>query len=272
MLKAYLPLALAAGLSLAALSVASSQPVSQPNAVSVISVSAKGTVTTPPDWAAVSGTVRAQAKDQQTALRLMSVKQDAISQGLARLAGAKTVSIKTVALTFTPMLPAGCHGDDDAGYPPNTVRTRGNDVSCEPIGVEGMVKLTAIIHPAERMGAAASLAVQLGMEDVQMSGSGVDDDEALEANADRAAFDQAMRQAKMLAAAANAHLGRIIRLNRSGAQQLEPDDGYKEFSDEAVKVDLLRPPPPIAPDVVLNLTPPKVTKTNYVLVDFELIK
>ena len=264
MLNKIQPLAFVAGATLFAPNFAAAQPAGHADAAPVIEVMGRGTVTKPAEWASITGVVRAQGKDQQTALRLMSAKQDAISSGLAELAGAKAVKIEASELRFAPILPPGCRGDDESDRSGVAAPK-----SCAPTGVTGSVKLTATVHPAEQLGILASLAVQLGAEEVQVGDSGVDDQRALEAEAARAAYDQALAQGNLLAGAANEHLGRLIRLNRGGSDA--SDARYDRFRLQRVPV-AISAFTGRTPDVALKLTPAKVTETSWVEVTFELVK
>ena len=261
----------ALALTLAAPSFAGAQPVANSDAAPKIQVMAMGAAERPADWASIEGVVRAQAKDQQTALRLMSIKKDAIVEGLARLADAKSVTIDTSNLAFQFLLSAGCGGEVRA-YAPQRYVPPSRDSDCAPTGVEGTIQLVVKVHSAEQLGALASLAIQLGVEDVAMAGSGVDDPAALQAKAERAAFDNALAQATLLANAANEHLGRLTHLSRGGPTAADLGPRFQEYSDQAVRVALLKPRVPITPDVALKLTPPKVNETSSVVVEFELLK
>ena len=264
MLNKIQPLAFVAGAALFAPNFAAAQPAGHADATPVIEVLGRGTVTKPAEWASITGVVRAQGKDQQTALRLMSAKQDAISSGLAELAGAKAVKVEAAELRFAPVLPPGCRADDDS-YP----RAAGAvPKSCAPTGVMGSVKLTVTVHPAEKLGSLASLAVQFGAEDVQVAESGVDDQGALEAAAARAAYGQALAQATLLAGAANEHLGKLVRVNRGASN--DNDDRTDRFNGSTeVRVTAMKREAPL---VDLKLTPRNVTESSWVVVTFELVK
>jgi len=262
--------AFALALALAVPSLSQAQPVAHADATPTVQVMAIGTAEKAADWASIAGVVRAEAKDQQTALKLMSAKKDAIADSLARLADAKSITIETSQLAFQFVLPAACRGDQPQYVPDGQVPVP-HDPGCTPTGVEGTIVLTVKVHPAERLGALASLAVQVGLEDVRMAESGVDDPAALQAQAERAAYANALAQANLLADAANEHLGRLMSLNRGGSDN--PIDGrrFHEYEDQAVKANLLKPPP-ITPDTALNLTPPKASETSSVVAQFELLK
>ena len=248
-------------------SLTEAQPASRADAGPVIEVMGHATVTKPAEWASITGVVRAEAKDQQTALRSMSAKQDTISDGLRRLAGAKGLSVEAADLSFAPILPPGCKNDDESDEAVSAPPLKGGGKTCAPTGVLGSVKLTATVKPAEQLGKLASLAVQLGAEDVQMGESGVDDPTALEAQAANAAYEQALAQAKLLAGAANEHLGRLVRLNRGA-----PEDSAVQGNAFSPHVAMPAADKAEAPDVALKLTPAKVTQNSWVVVTFELVK
>jgi uncharacterized protein YggE len=235
-----------------------------------ITVLGDGEITQPADSAAITGEVRADAKDQEGALRAMSAKRDAIEVGLNRLAGAKSIKVDTGDIAFTPILPPNCRGEygngDDSVGPPG---------KCTPIGIEGTLKLTATVRPIDALGSLASLAVQLGLSNVSLGASGVDDPVGVQARATRIAFTDARAQAELLAAASGQHVGRVLRINLGGPEPRNPDDKF-QITNEAVKVDMLKPapppPPPMTPDIALQLTPPKIQISSSVIVEFELVK
>ena len=100
-----------------------------------------------------------------------------------------------------------------------------------------------------------------------MGESGVDDPTALEAQAANAAYEQALAQAKLLAGAANEHLGRLVRLNRGA-----PEDSAVQGNAFSPHVAMPAADKAEAPDVALKLTPAKVTQNSWVVVTFELVK
>ena len=267
----FLGLALVAGLALAAPGLATAQSMPRGDGSPVIVVMGRASVTKPAEWAAITGMVRAQAKDQQTALKLMSDKQDAIVSGLERLAGARGVKIDTGDIDLVQVLPDGCRAHDsteDGASETPVVQSGGK---CAPIGVQASIKITATVRPADQLGSLASLAIQLGAEQVQLGEYGVDDSPALEAAAARAAYDQALGQAKLLASAANAHIGRLVRLNRGVADEGDIRSGVLQVLAPAVMAHET-PAPPLTPVVALKLTPPKVTESSWVVVEFELVR
>ena len=265
------PLAISLALTLGVPAFATAQPVTRSDAIPTVQVMGIGTAEQPADWASIAGVVRAQAKDQQAALKLISAKKDAIAESIARLAGAKSITVETSQLAFQLVLPAACRGDQPQYVPDGDVPPP-NASNCAPTGVEGTIVLTVKVQPAEQLGALASLAVQLGLEDVRMAESGVDDPAALQAKAERAAYANALAQATLLADAANEHLGRLMSLNRGGLMNPVSGLRVRGYADGAVKMNLLQPRPPITPDTALNLTPPKVNESSSVIVEFELLK
>ena len=271
MLIRFLPLALVAGVALFAPRLAAAQSITHGDANSVIDVMGRASITKPAEWAAITGEIRVQAKDQQTALQLLSAKQDAITAGLERLAGARNVKIDTGDIHFISILPEGCHARDggDDGSPEAPVVQSGS--KCAPVGAQASVSITATVRPSEQLGPMASLAIQLGADRVQLGEYGVDDDPALDAQAARAAYDQALAQAKLLAAAANAHVGRLVRLNRGAADENGPQ-GTVRPAPEMILQAHETPAPSIVPAVALKLTPPKVTVSSWVVVELELVK
>jgi uncharacterized protein YggE len=212
------------------------------------------------DYATITGTIEAEAPDQLGALKAMSAQRDQAEDALMRLADTKHMEIETGEIAFHPIRPPGCDESEESRPMPSKGK-------CAPIAVQASVKLTVTVRPAEKIGAAASLAVQLGLKDVQLGEAGVDDEKALQAEAMRSAYDDAHRQAELLAKAAGRRLGPLLQLGR--APYPEPGVAVDAFAADA-KAEGLIGPPPITPDVALKLTTPKVSRNSVVVASFAL--
>jgi uncharacterized protein YggE len=143
---------------------------------------------------------------------------------------------------------------------------------CAPIGVQASVKLHINVRPAKLVGLAASLAVQLGLTSVEVESSGVDDVDALRDKAAHAAFEDAHRQAELLATPSGQRLGRIVRMHY-GADQTEiaPPAMVQPRVVASVKFEKLSESP-LTPEVALELTPQDANELALITVVYELLK
>jgi uncharacterized protein YggE len=241
-----------------------SQPAGRPDAPGTITVLGNGEAQRAADYVSITGSVEAEAPDQLSALKAMAARRDAAEAKLLRLADVKQVSVETQDIAFKPVLPPGCgSGALDEEAPPSNGK-------CAAIAVRASVKLAVTVRPADQVGAAASLAVQLGLKEVQLGESGVDDPKGLTAEALRAAYDDAERQAELLAIVSQRKLGRLIQLSRGSRYPEVDSEGLLNNAPALPIHQPPPPPPPISPDVALKLTPPKVKQSAVVTAVFEL--
>lgn len=227
---------------------------------SAITVVGTGEVERTADFVAVTGEVEAEALDQQAALKAMSALRDNAQAKLEKLADAKAVKVETGEIGFVQIRPAGC--DETEGQP---VSNKGR---CAPTSVRATVKLTATVWPADKVGQAASLAVQVGLKNVQLGESGADDDKAMQADALRAAYADARSQAELLAQASGRKLGPLLSITRFDPSQFGEDRALSAHVPPPPRMAVAAAPEPIKPDVALNLTTPKVLRRSIITAQF----
>ena len=222
----------------------------------VIVVTGAGRASRPADYAEMTVSFRGDGATQLDALRALTAVQERVSQGVSRLEGVRRHQVRSGASYVRESFPPDCerlvNGD--------RVRPRGD---CAPTGFVASLSDVVRVWPAERVGAAMSIAAERGAVAVGLGDSGVDDPAALR----RLAVDQAVRQARSqaeaIARASGVALGSLERI-------VDPEARYG-----ATSVDYLPEIPPLSgsrvvPAVALNVSPPPIRQDVRVTVVFRI--
>ena len=143
---------------------------------------------------------------------------------------------------------------------------------CAVIGSVATLNFQTKISPAKRVGDAASLIAQLGGSEVNVSGGGLNDDQALLDEAMRDAIADARRQAQLIAQASGVKLGPIGRVQDSQAITTPP------MPYAASNAPPPPPPPPPGYDVggftplavKFALDPAPITRTARVTITYQI--
>lgn len=208
------------------------------------------------DYAQLNFTMRGEGATAPQAVKALADAQAKLDVSLPKLPGKPTAEIRSSALQIREVRAKGC---ENRGYP---LPTSGD---CAVIGMIATQGFQVRVTPATRAGDAASLVAQIGGVDVNVSGGGVIDENALEDAAMRDAVADAKRQAELLAAASGVKLGPIIRVQDSQASQV-----FAYGSNVAA------PPPPAPPLPIppvqlaspLNYTPQPILRTARLMVTY----
>ncbi|RZJ40631.1 MAG: DUF541 domain-containing protein [Brevundimonas sp.] len=220
----------------------------QESAISTIIVQGRGRAEAPPDAFFIAGQLRGQGADQSAALRALAETQGRMSDGLARMDGLSGARLLTQSVEVEPVYAPGCRADsrdrDSSGC---TIQSYTAGMSFQFKGA-----------PASEAGNAVSLASELGAQNVGTSGTHLEDDAALRAEARRLAFADAEEQARSLAEASGRRIVRIVRIQNADARMNDYEPGS---ADEVVVTgSRIRPSvaipvehPPVRVDVRLNV-------------------
>ncbi len=223
-----------------------------------ISVVGNGEASRPADYGTLRFFYRGEGKTQVDALRALTLLRARVEGGLNSLKGLSGIKIEPSTFNVLEVWAKGC---DPAEGPVSIGEySPGNQVPRSGCTVESYIatsRVSAEISPAEISGNATSLAAQLGAVNVSLEGGGVRDPAALDQSAAKAALANAQAKAEAIAAASGLRLGPILRIQdqRFGAGAV-----YKEYSDQAVRVGLVRAAALLSPTVGLDLPPPPIKR------------
>ncbi len=219
----------------------------------VIVVIGRGQAERPADFYVVEGEIRGEGPDTVAAMAALKARQERVFEGMTAMAGAERIGLETGKLAMSAAYPPDCEHS-------SRLRQSG---PCQPSGYTATLPVTMIVRPAALVGRAGSLASELGMDNVEAGGGGLDDDDGLRAQANRAAFADARRQAETLAQAASARLGPLVRLQDSRATYAS--DGLINESSEIIVTGSR-----VMPRVDLTLRPEPVSASATVTAVFRL--
>jgi uncharacterized protein len=196
-----------AGLLLAAAPVAAQDEAPSRGPATII-VQGRGVAESPPDSFFIGGQLRGQGADRVAALQALSDNQTRVSDGLQSLDGLTGARMRTESVSVEPT------------YAPNC-RAEGRDrdgAGCAIAGYAASIRFQFKGAPASSAGNAVSLAAELGAQNVSTTGTHLEDDQALRAEASRLAFVDAERQANALAEASGRRIIRILRVQDAQAR------------------------------------------------------
>jgi uncharacterized protein YggE len=200
----------------AAAAVACAMPAAAQQAASgppSILVTGTGEAETQPDQFSIRLSVEGRGATQVDALRDLSAVQTRIMDAAPKLRGLSRATLTTGDASLEPVFDSTCGGDE---------YDRETD-NCPIVGYRVSLPITMKGAPAERAGDALSLASELGARSAEISGYSVADMHALQEAANRAAFEDAERQARMLSDASGRRIVGILRIQDPSAR-LSGDD------------------------------------------------
>lgn len=167
-----------------------------------IVVTGSGEAEAQPDRFHVNVTVEGRGATQVEALRALSTAQARMIETLPQLQGLADGRVTTGDISVEPNHEPTCG-----------TREYDRDTSdCPVIGYSVASALTFAGSPADRAGDAISLASELGAVQARLEDYALTDMRALQDAANRAAFSDAERQARMLAEASGRRIVRILRI------------------------------------------------------------
>ncbi|MDO1559622.1 SIMPL domain-containing protein [Brevundimonas sp. 2R-24] len=180
-----------------------------------IAVRGEAAVSLPADYATLVIELRGEGDDRISALRQLEETRSRVIDGVSRLQGARA-GVTSRQADVQPAYDPQCNDGRYGGR-----RATG---ACAPTGYIATMTVWADISPAERIGAAASLASELGASSASFRTGRLADHRAAYAAALQAAYADARRQAEAMAQASGMQLGEIIRLQDADVQLEDPED------------------------------------------------
>ena len=214
-----------------------------------IAVVGVGTAEAMPDRFKMTAELEGRGQDQLDATRQLSILQARVFEGLKQLEGLETARVAT----GLPQI--------EATHAPTCGDDYGSDKSnCPVTGYRASMTVTLSGGPVARGGDAVSLAGELGATGAALSSVFLSSETALKAQATRAAYADARRQANSLAAASGQRIVRVL-LVQDPAASLEND---KYVEDVVVTAQRRRATVP------LNFEPAPVQISVRLTVIFEI--
>lgn len=193
----------------------------RPPEASTIIVTGEGSAEGRPGSFTVDAGLQGRGPTQTAALRELSEAQSRLLEQWPRLDGLTEGVATTGDISIAP------HRD------PECESNARRDDSCPILGYVAYSAIVLRGAPAERAGDAVSLASDLGATSARLDEYEVSDRQALREQANRAAFEDARRQANLLAGASGRRLGRLVRIQDPSAARY---DGESLQIEEVVVV------------------------------------
>jgi uncharacterized protein YggE len=218
-----------------------------------ITVVGRAHVESPPDSFRITAELEGRGGDQVAALRALSAVQSRVSD-IEKLEGLERARLTTGAPGVSPTFDPRC---GEGGYN----RDREN---CPVVGYVASIALTLEAGPVARAGDAVSLASERGARNASVQGFYLADDAGQTADAQRAAFADARRQADTLAAAAGQRIVRVLRLQNPDSARFA--GGIAGYAVEEVVVTGNR----IRQTVSLDVAPPPIRTEAQIVATFEI--
>lgn len=208
-----------------------------------------------PDRFEVEVVVLGRGATQVEALQAFSTVQSGMLETLPRLQGLTEARVTTGATSVAPRYGPNCETDQ---YDRDTR-------DCPIMGYFASSILSFTGSPAERAGDAVSMASELGASQARLGDYALIDSRALQDAANRAAFSDAERQARMLAEASGRQIVRILRIQDPSARVTDIASQGEELNDIIVTGRSFQ-----SPAVTIAVVPEPVRATARVTVVFEI--
>ena len=220
-----------------------------------ILVTGAGRAEAQPDQFKVSLTVEGRGSNQVEALRALAAAQTRMIETLPDLAGLMWGKVTTGEIVVEPTFDPSC----------GTGEYERDTSDCPIVGysVASPVSLTG--SPAERAGDAISLASELGATRARLDDYSLSDMRALQDAANRLAFADAERQARMLSEASGRQIVRILRIQDPSSRVIDTDENPAEVEDVIVTGSRIR-----SAAVSIAVAPEPVIASARVTVLFEI--
>ncbi|MFC7379058.1 SIMPL domain-containing protein [Brevundimonas sp. GCM10030266] len=245
-------------LGLAALLLAIAQPVAAQQGLAgppSILVTGSAEVEAQPDQFRITVSINGRGATQVEALRNLAAVQTRMMDDLPTLSGLSRSAITTGEIALQPTFDPACGASQ---------YDRDTD-DCPVVGYNVGTELTFKGAPAERAGDALSLASELGAGSARVRDYSVSDMRALREAANRAAFADAERQARMLSDASGRRIVGILRIQDPSSRLVGADQQDGEMADVVVTGNRVR-----GPAVSIAVAPEPVTATSRVTVAFQI--
>lgn len=209
-----------------------------------------------PDQFEVEVVVVGRGSTQVEALQAFSTVQSRVLETLPRLQGLTEARLTTGATSVAPSYGPSCETD----------RYERETSDCPIIGYFASSPLSFTGSPVERAGDAVSMASELGAVRARLGDYALVDRRALQDAANRAAFSDAERQARMLAEASGRRIVRILRIQDPSARFTDDVSQGGELNDIVVSADRSFE----SPTVGIAVAPEPVRATARLTVVFEI--
>lgn len=228
-----------------------------------------GQVTRTPEFVRIGFSVRGEGATPTEALSAVARQRAAIEAGVRSLRGITSAQVSNTQLSTQDVRGPSCSPSQ-----PYLATQRLSVGECAIVGSIATMELEAKVYPAAKAGDVASMATQLGAKSIGVRGSGFENDSALQDEAAEKAVADARREAELVARAAGARLGQVLRI-----QDAVFPTAYSNVESVVVTGSRVQPfpeapapppppPPPLA--VPLTFTPQPVTRTARVTLVFAL--
>lgn len=221
-----------------------------------IVVTGSGGAEAQPDQFKVNVTVEGRGATQLEALRALAAAQARMIDTLPRLQGLTDGQVTSGDISVDPNHEPTCGTGE---YDRDTT-------DCPIIGYSVGSALTFTGSPAERAGDAISLASELGAVRARLEDYVLIDMRALQDSANRAAFSDAERQARMLAEASGRRIVRILRIQDPSSRVIDVLAQEASELDEVVVTGSRIQ----STAVSITVAPKPVSATSRVTVVFEI--
>ncbi|CAN7385469.1 SIMPL domain-containing protein [Brevundimonas sp. LjRoot202] len=219
---------------------------------STIIVTGEGMGEAQPDVFVVDAAAQGRGATQAEALRALAGVQARLLDGWPRLEGLTQAEATTGATSIEPRRDPQC--EENAR----------REEHCAVLGYVASTAISLRGAPAERAGDALSLASDLGANSARLDEYVLSNRQALRESANRAAFEDARRQATLLAEASGQRLGRIVRIQDPSAARYNSDDEATQIDEIVVTGSRIRP------GVSLEAAPDAVGVSARITVVFEI--
>lgn len=216
-----------------------------------ITVTGRGKVETPPDTFRINAEIEGRGANQVAALRALATVQTRV-EDIKALEGLERARLTTGSPSVSPTFDPACEKDD-----------YGDTNDCPITGYVASSSLTLEAGPVARAGDAVSLASERGARSANVASFYLADDTAQTAEAQRAAFADARRQAETLATAAGQRVVRVLKLQNPGDRNIAREM-YGFVDDIVVTGSLARP------TISLTVAPPPVRTEAQIQATFEI--
>lgn len=220
-----------------------------------IRVTGHGTVSTDPDVASLSFTIRGEGTSSDDAARALSRKRAAIADGLAGLLGPRA-ALRTGDLSMVEVRDRACFGTDGDDNRPKL-----SSGACTVRGYIAVMEGSLQISPVKDAGTALSLASRLGAVNARLGGFSLGSASTARHRAEAAAIADARARAAAIAAASGARLGRLLSV----------EDPEARPGGQDIVVTAARDLPAFAPaPVAIDITPEPVDTTATLIVTYAI--
>lgn len=223
----------------------------EPPTIAVVGV---GVAEAAPDTFVVSAEIEGRGRDQVAAIRALAAAQDRLSEA-ARLDGLERARLTTGRPSVRPTFEPTC-GQSEYG--------RETD-DCPIVGYVASTEITLEGSPTARAGDALSLLSERGARNAALASFLIRDMDAHRRAAQRAAFEDARRQAQTLADASGRSGVRLVKLEDAAARDMRPlVERAREVQEVVVTGSRIRP------TVALDVAPEPVRTESRVVATFAM--